>query len=202
MSWLSDGLDWLGNQVSSGSNIGSSIGDFISNNQGLIKAGRQAYGAWDAYNNRADTRNQLLDVYRQQAEADMAYQEQYNQWAAQEAASRNAAARANEAARAAAARQMAEAQKANLKQVEKDMAPYRKSARKLIPAMTKDYQGFLNSTGLLNAYLTPTVMGDMKAGPQPAWTFQAPQNFYSAAPVTGSMDMSAIANAFEPKKGK
>jgi hypothetical protein len=201
MSWFSDGLDFIGNQFSSGSNIGSSIGDFINNNQGLIKGARQAYGMYDAYNNRSDTRNQLLNYYQQMDEANRQYYDQYNQWNMQNAASQSAAARANEAARVAAAQRAMGMQKETLKQVEKDLAPYRKSAQKLLPAMTKDYQKFLKSTGLLNAYLTPAVMQNMQAGVRPAWSYETPVAAYSAPNVVSAPNLDAIANAINEKKG-
>lgn len=175
MSWFSDAFDW----VSDSGNWGwaKDAGDWIDRNSGYIKTAKDIYNAVDSYNNRTDTRNNLLDVYKNIMAQDQQYNNTYNNWQAQNWQAQQA----QDAARRAAAMSAMKGQTAALKKISAQYDPYVKIAKRLMPKMEKDYNKFLKSTGLLNAYLTPLVT--QAQPPVQSWQIQAslPESAYSAA---------------------
>lgn len=213
MSWLSDGLDWLGGQFGSSSNWGSDAGDFLTNNLNLsskdggtdwgklLDTGRKAYNLFDSNSARQGTRNDLLDLYTKLDAQDAAYQQQVQQYNQQQAGAAAAARRANDAARRKAeAKALQQQKKAYAKMI--DMyQPYADAVKSITPNMAKNYNQFLDTTSLLNQYLAPTVMKNMQQPAQPTYTLPVPQSMASI-PVPQSQAISFPTLEEALKRGK
>lgn len=219
MSWLSDGLDWFGGQVDSGSSWGSDLSNYFgggstgqigTNRDGspimgptssggggfnfgdnwltrnwdtigkVVNAGRGIYNMFDSNNNRQGVRNDLLDAYTQY----MMQQQLYNQQIAGMGGGGGGGGRAR-AAQLAAAKKALTVQKKYLTDLQKQYKPYADAAKALTPKMTKNYQQYLDSTALLNAYLAPTVMEQMKAPVTPAFQQNIPDASYKTDSFAG-----------------
>ena len=190
MSWLSDGLDWIGGQFGSSSNWGSDAGDFITKNFGLtdskgggtdwskiLDGGRKIYNLWDSNNARQGSRNDLANIYSKMEQEDQAYQQQLAAYRQQQAAGAAAARRKNDAAQRKAAAKAMKLQKKMFDQMIANYQPYADAAKSITPNMAKNYNQFLDTTSLLNQYLAPTVMKNI----------QEPMQSTYARPVSQAM---------------
>jgi hypothetical protein len=183
-SWwggLTDSLGSLGNEIKD-SWVGRNW-DTISRG---IDFGRRAYNLLDMNNARQGSRSDLFNALSGMAAQDQAYQIALSQFNDQRQAAANAAARANDAARRQAANEALKVQKKYFKQLQKTYRPYAKAAKFLTPQMSQNYKGFLDSTALLNQYLTPTVMNQLNQPVAPAFNTQIPQSAFSAPRVVGA----------------
>lgn len=198
MSWFSDGLDWLGGQLGGSSSWGSDAGDWITKNFNLAnedgstnwdKLGnyaRKAYNLFDINDARSDSRDSFLKIYEKMAADDAAYQQQLNEYRARSAGAAAAARRKNDAARRKAeAFAMKQQQKAYNEMI-KMYKPYADAAKKLTPQMANNYSQYLNTTGLLNQYLTPKVMQNMAQPVQPVYSQNVPQSAYEVPMAQGA----------------
>lgn len=221
MSWLSQGLDWLGGQFDSGSSWGSDVSNWFGGgstgqiglnldgspimgptsggsgsgfNLGdnwltrnwdsigkVVNAGRGIYNMFDANNNQQGVRSNLLDAYANY----MMQQQLYNQQLAGMRGGGGGGGGRARAAQLAAAKNALKVQEKYLKDLQKQYKPYADSAKALTPKMTKNYKQYLDSTALLNQYLTPTVMGQMKAPIAPAYQTNIPSESYKAPSFEG-----------------
>jgi hypothetical protein len=204
MSWGSDALDWFGGLFDSGSSWGSDLGNYatdvfgkggwLDRNSDLINKGRQVYNAFDAYNNRSNTRSNILDAYKQMMAQDQAYNAEYYKWAQDQQASNAAAQAANDRARRQAAAEALGVQKQMLEGLQGQYAPFTNTMKSLLPKMSKDYKQYLDSTSLLNQYLTPIVMKDLGRAPAPAYGMDVPQAAYSVSmpQAQGSVEFPSL----------
>lgn len=205
MGWL----DWFGSSSSSGEQIGqnrdgspiyatgsgSSSTSAPSSGSGYdwltwdnlgkaVNAGRQIYNAFDMNDARQDSRNNMLDLFGKIGQQDDAYAKQMQDWQMANAASRAAAARANDAARRKSAAKTAKVQKKMLKQMMAQYQPYADATKMLTPKMAQNYGQFLDTTALLNQYLTPRAMQTLGEAPKATASFNTPQpTFTGGAPV-------------------
>lgn len=203
MSWLSDGLDWIGGQFGSSSNWGSDAGDFLTRNFGssyqtpgtfpdgksggsswdlgkILDGGRKLYNLWDSNSARQDSRNQLLDVYAKIEADNNAYNQQMAQYNAQRAGAAAAARRANDAKARKAQAKALKVQEKFLNQMIANYQPYADAAKTLTPEMAKNYKQFLDTTSLFNQYLTPTVAKTLGSAPTPMAAPQVNPQAYTA----------------------
>lgn len=186
MEWL----DSIGSAIGGLFGGGSSGSDtWLTRNwdniRNVANAGRQVYNLFDVNNQRQGVRSDLLGVYEQMAAQDAAYQQQMAAYNAQRSASAAAAARANAAAQRAAANKALKVQKKFLKQMSANYQPYADAAKSLTPEMSKNFKQYLDTTALLNQYLAPTVMQQMAAPVQPAFTIPVPKAAYASPRVEG-----------------
>lgn len=147
----------------------------------VVNAGRGIYNMFDANGNRQGVRNDLLDAYSQY----MMQQQLYNQQMAGMGGGGGGGGGRARAAQLAAAKKALAVQKKYLTDLQKQYKPYADAAKTLTPKMTKNYKQYLDSTALLNAYLTPTVMGQMKAPIAPAYTQNIPSSAYETPKLEG-----------------
>lgn len=186
MTWVGDAWDavsgWFGN---SGSSSGSSTGSWIDRNWDTITkgldAGRKIYNTWDANNSRQNSRNDILSLLQQNEAADNAYQQQLWEYQNANRGAAAAAARANDAARRKASAKAFKQQSKMLKQLIAQYQPYADAAKELTPKMSQNYSQFLDTTGLLNQYLTPKVMETLGSAPKPSWEQGVPQAAYKVS---------------------
>lgn len=165
---ISDAADWYGRNE-------KTIG-------GLVNAGRSIYNAYDASQSRNNARSQIADVYSSLMQKEMDYATQMRAYQEQQLALQNANAGARSAAAAAtdrnrreAARKALAVQKKMLRQLQDNYAPYVEAAKSITPRATQNYNQFLDTTSLLNQYLTPVVMKGASDPLQPASSFAAPR---------------------------
>lgn len=175
MSWMDSIGDLFGNI--SDTWVGRNFDNILK----VADKGRQVYNYLDMNNARQGTRSDLFGAYEQMAAQDAAYQQQLAQYQA----GQQAAARANDAARRAAANKALQVQKKYLKQLEKNYQPYADAAKMLTPEMSKNFKQYMDTTALLNQYLTPTVMNNFSQPVQPSYSMQVPQSAYAAPKVEG-----------------
>jgi hypothetical protein len=200
MSWLSDGLDWIGSQFGGGSyqtpgtfegNLpgmggsgSSSGGSWIDRNWGTISkiadGGRKLYNMFDINDARKDSRNQLLDVYAKMEAENNAYNQQMAQYNAQRSAGAAAARRANDAKARKAQAKAIKLQEKMMKQMISNYQPYADAAKMLTPEMANNYKQFLDTTSLFNQYLTPTVAKTLGSAPTPMAAPQVNPQAYTA----------------------
>jgi flagellar biosynthesis/type III secretory pathway protein FliH len=167
MSWLSDA--W----------------DFLSENKDTVKDvfnfGRNVYNAWDMNNSRQGSRNDILDFMKQMEAQDNAYQQQMYDYNNRQRAAASAAARANDAARRKASKKAFKKQSKMLKELISQYQPYADAAKELTPKMSQNYSQFLDTTALLNQYLTPKAMEVLGSAPKPTWEMGVPQSAYKVS---------------------
>lgn len=208
MTWVSDGWDtisgWFNSSPSTGTEAwgkgvqgpalqdgswgGGTDSTWLGRNWDTIgkavNAGRQIYNAFDMNDARQDSRNNMLDLFGKIGQQDDAYAKQMYDWQMANAASRSAAARANDAARRKSAAKTAKLQKKMLKQMIAQYQPYADAAKTLTPKMAQNYGQFLDTTALLNQYLTPRAMQTLGEAPKATASFNTPQpTFTGGAPV-------------------
>lgn len=141
------------------------IGDFLTDNEKLIKGGLGVYDYISGQNSR-DNYQDVINraVYddwergRQEYEATKKYNQDYAAWAQANAASRAAAARANAAARQKAAKKAQAYMDQQLGQIAQNYQPFNASALSLLPKMQEAYGQGLGQLGLLQGYLSAPGM--------------------------------------------
>lgn len=212
MSWLSDAWDWgtglFSSSPSTGADAhsvgisgpalqdgswGSSGGGFDTSWLGrnwdtigkVVDGGRKIYNTLDMNSSRSGARGDILDLMQKMSQDDDAYNKQLYDWQVANAASRAAAARANDASRRKAANQALKVQKKMLKQMMGQYQPYADAVQTLTPKMAQNYGQFLDSTALLNQYLTPKAMQTLGQAPKATASFDVPQpKFTGGEPVS------------------
>jgi hypothetical protein len=190
MSWLSDIGGWLGGSSSLVESQGSGGTDFSWNDaKDILNFGRQVYNTFDMNNSRQGTRGDILDMLRQQEGADNDYQRRLWEYQNAQRGAAAGAARANDAARRKAANKAFKQQSKMLKALIAQYQPYADAARDLTPKMSQNYSQFLDTTALLNQYLTPKAMEFLGSQPKPASQMNIPQAAYKvtvpeSAPVS------------------
>ena len=219
MSWFSDLGDWVGSSVDSNSTWGSDAGDWMTTNFGdssgtgttggsgsqmfgdswlgrnwgtignVANTGRGLYNLFDANNSRKGVRSDVLGVYERMMAQDQEYRQQMAEFQAQQSGAAAAARRQNDAARLVAAGKALKVQKKGLKALQKQYEPYAEAAKMLTPKMAENYKQYLDTTALLNQYLSPSVMRTLNETPKPAWAQEIPQSAYSV-PVVQSEPVS------------
>jgi hypothetical protein len=200
MSWLSDGLDWLGGQVDSGSSWGSDAGGWFDRNFGgyyqtpgivgekgsgdsgsgwdfgkILNAGRKIYNLWDINDARSSSRSDFNEILGKMEADKAAYDAQMREYNERAAASSRAARRKTDEARRKAEAQALKQQQAAYKQMIAMYKPYADAVKAITPRATKNYNQFLDTTALFNQYLAPTVMKGMQQPFQSAYTENVPQ---------------------------
>jgi hypothetical protein len=164
MSWLSEAWDFLGENK-----------DTIKD---VFNFGRNLYNAYDMNSSRRGARGDILDFMRQQEAQDNAYQQQLWQYQNAQRGAAAAAARANDAARRKASGKAFKKQSKMLKELISQYQPYADAAKELTPKMSQNYSQFLDTTALLNQYLTPKAMEVLGSAPKPTWEMAVPQSAY------------------------
>lgn len=219
MSWLSDIGDWVGSSAGSESSWGSDAGDWFTKNFGnssdagttgggpsgvfgdswlgrnwdtignVANTGRGVYNLFSSNNARKGVRSDVLGVYERMMAQDQEYRDQMAQFQAQQSGAAAAARRQNDAARMVAAGKALKVQKKHLKALQKQYEPYADAAKMLTPKMADNYKQYLDTTALLNQYLSPSVMRSLTETQKPAWAQEIPQSAYSV-PVVQSEPVS------------
>lgn len=168
--------------------VGSAF-DWVSKNADtigkVVDTGRKAYNLFDINSARQGTRSDILDYIKQQEANDNAYNQQM--WAYRNAQA--GAASANAAARRKAAQKAYKQQSKMLKALIEQYQPYATAAKELTPKMSENYKQFLDTTSLLNQYLTPKVMQNLNSAPAPSWGIDVPRSAY-AVPMVQSEAVS------------
>lgn len=141
------------------------VGDFLTNNEKLIKGGLGVYNYLSGSNSRSDYQDAMnraayndWERGRQEYEATKKYNEEYAAYVAANAASRAAAARANAANRQKAAKKAAAYMDEQLGQIAQNYKPFNTAALELLPQMQQAYGSGLNQLGLLQSYLNTPGM--------------------------------------------
>jgi hypothetical protein len=159
--------------------------DFISNNKEDIQSGlnfgRQVYNLWDVNNARQGSRGDILNYLQQQDAADNAYAQQMYQYQNAQRAASAANARAQDAARRKASGKAFKQQSKMLKQLIAQYQPYNDAVQQLTPKMTQNYGQFLDTTSLLNQYLTPKVMETLGSAPKAAYEQNIPRSAFAVS---------------------
>lgn len=185
MTWIGDAWDavsgWFGNSGSSSSSSPSWLDRNWNNIVKGIDTGRKIYNTWDVNNSRQNSRDDILSYLQQQESADNNYQKQLWEYQNANRASAAAASRANDAARRKASAKAFKQQSKMLKELIAQYQPYTDVAKELTPKMSQNYSQFLDTTGLLNQYLTPKVMETLGSAPKPSWEQGAPQAAYKVS---------------------
>lgn len=153
---------------------------------GIADKGRELYNLYDMNSSRQGARGDILDFLKQQEAQDNAYQQQLWQYKNAQSAAAAAAARANDAARRKASKKAFKQQSKMLKQLIAQYQPYADAAKALTPKMQENYSQFLDTTALLNQYLTPKVMENLTATPKPTWEINPPRARYAAPMPQGA----------------
>jgi hypothetical protein len=143
-----------------------------------IDAGGKLYNTWDMNNSRQGSRGDILDFMKQMEAQDNAYQQQMYDYQNRQRSAAAAAARANDAARRKAGNKAFKQQSKMLKQLIAQYQPYADAAKELTPKMSQNYSQFLDTTALLNQYLTPKAMEVLGSTPKPSWEMGVPQSAY------------------------
>lgn len=163
----------------------SDIFDFVKDNKSDIQAGlnigREAYNLWDVNNSRSGSRSEILDYLRQQEAQDNLYNQQMWEYQNAQRGAAAAAARANDAARRKASAQAFKEQKKVLSELIKQYQPYNDAVQTLTPKMTQNYSQYLDTTALLNQYLTPKVMESLGSMPKPSFEQNVPRSAYAVS---------------------
>jgi hypothetical protein len=159
--------------------------NFIRNNKEDIQSGldfgRQVYNLWDVNSARQGSRGDILNLLRQQEQSDNAYAQQMWEWQNAQRAGAAAAARSQDAARRKAAGKAFKQQSKMLKELIAQYQPYNDAVQQLTPKMTQNYGQFLDTTALLNQYLTPKVMETLGSAPKPAYEQAIPRSAYAVS---------------------
>lgn len=192
MSWLSDAWDtvsgWFDGGGSSGSSSGSD-GTWLDRNWDTISkvanTGSKLYGAIDANSARQGSRNDINALLEKLAREDDAYQQQMYQYQQQQAAARQAAQRQNDMFKRKSANKAYKAQKQVMNQLIQQYQPYTQAMQTLTPKMAQNYGQFLDSTALLNQYLTPRTMNVLGNSPTPSWSQNIPTASYQTPKIDG-----------------
>ena len=163
-SWIGDAYDWYKRNR-----------DDI---KGVVGAGRELYNMYSANSARQGSRNDFLNFLRQSEGQDNEYQRQMWEYRNRQAAANAAAARANDAARRKASNKAFKKQKKMLEQLIAQYQPYTDAAKALTPKMQENYSQFLDTTALLNQYLTPKVMESLTTAPKPTSEINVPKARY------------------------
>lgn len=194
MTWLGDAWDWAsglfgGGSSSGSSSSGSGSGWNWNDISKVIDSGRKIYNTWDANSSRQNSRNDILDFLKQTQGQDNAYNQQMWEYQnARSAAARQAAA-ANDAERRKASAKAFKQQSKMLKELIKQYQPYNDAVQTLTPKMANNYSQYLDTTALLNQYLTPKAMQTLNSAPTPSWQMGAPREAF-AAPAVQSAEVS------------
>lgn len=158
-------MEWLDSILNAGKEAFGWLDDHSDSIGKVFDTGRKIYNAYDASSTRQQSRSDIASVYQKLMDQEMAYANDYRAWQEGQLAAQNAnaAARASAAAatdrnRQAAAKKALAVQKKMLKQLQEGYAPYVEASRAITPKATQNYMQYLDSTSLLNQYLTPTVM--------------------------------------------
>lgn len=207
MTWFSDAADWVGGLFGGSSSSdaysqgiqgpamrdGSFSKPFDIENSWLgrnwdnigraVNAGRGIYNLFDMNSNRQGVRNDLMGAYQNAMLADAAYQQQMAAYNQQRAAGAAAAARRTQAAQQKAAKKALKIQEKYLKELIGQYQPYADAAKMLTPKMADNYKQYLDTTGMLNAYLAPKVMDQLGQPPKPAFSYSIPESAYSTPVV-------------------
>ena len=161
---------------------------------GVARGARDIYNTYDANSNRQGSRNDFLKLLQQTEAQDNEYQRQLWEYKNRASAANAAAARANDAARRKASKKAFKKQSKMLEQLIAQYQPYTDAAKALTPKMQENYSQFLDTTALLNQYLTPKVMESLTTAPKPTWEINPPRARFAApmpqgAPVTFKQGM-------------
>jgi hypothetical protein len=186
MGWWDTIVDW-----------GKGAYDFYDKNSDdigkIANFGNNVYRATATSNARTGFRDAYSKILEQAAAQDAAYQDEYRKWqegqyAASQgaAASRAAAARANMAAAQKAAKKAMGQKEKGYNKLISNFDPYVNAGKMLAPEMAQNYKGFLDSTSMLNQYLTPKVMENMQQGQKPVWDVAVPKSAYEVSAPTGA----------------
>lgn len=195
MSWLSDAWDWgtslFDSSSDSGSSGGSSSGgSWIDRNWDTISkiagSARDIYNNFDVNSNRQGSRNDILNFLKQSEAQDNDYQRQLWEYKNRASAANAAAARANDAARRKASKKAFKKQSKMLQQLIAQYQPYADAAKALTPKMQENYSQYLDTTALLNQYLTPKVMESLTATPKPTWEINPPKARFAVSMPQGA----------------
>jgi hypothetical protein len=167
MEWLDNLWDGIGNLFDS-----KAAPTFIERNWDKIEkvagGANKVYNAIDMNNAEQKRRSGITDLMAKLGAEEDAYNKQVYDWQNANAASRAAAARANDAARRKAANKAFGVQKKMLNSLIAQYQPYADAAKTLTPKMAQNYGQFLDTTALLNQYLSPKVMQTFGEAPKPA----------------------------------
>lgn len=178
MSWFSDIFDYVGDAVSTG-------WDWVKENKGDIQDGlnfgRKAYNLFDVNNARQGSRKDILNFLRQQEQSDNDYARQMWEYQNAQRSAAAANARAMDAARRKASNKAFKQQSKMLNELMKQYQPYNDAVQALTPKMAQNYGQFLDTTSLLNQYLTPKVMGTLGSAPKASFEQAVPKSAYAVA---------------------
>jgi hypothetical protein len=196
MGWWDDITDWYGKNE-------GTIGK-------IANFGNKVYRASETRGARSDFRDAYAKILEQAAAEDSAYQNDYRKWqegqyaASQSAAaSRTKAARANQAAAQKAAKKAMRQKEKGYTEIIGNFQPYVDAGKKLAPEMANNYKGFLDSTSMLNQYLTPKVMENMQQGQKPVWDISVPKSAYEVSQPQGvSMSPGDVQDLLSKLRGK
>lgn len=190
----------------------SILGFFDKYGDTIAKGVGFAQNAYNAYNQNSAEQGSRSDIlgalYAQSAARAQRQQDLYN-WQVQQAQAGAAASAAN--SRAAAAASMAnqkaalaagkkalKTQKKYLEQIAQSYSPYTDAAKSLVPKSAENYGQFLDSTSLLNAYLTPKALEVMGNAPKSVTEFAPPKSSYEVGVPKGATttfpDVMALLN--------
>jgi len=198
MSWVSDIWDWgVGSVSNSGDwvdrNLSTDAGSWLDRNvsgdnswlsnnwRDVLNKGREAFNYFGAANDRSGVRSDMYNMYQNMAAQDQAYNQQYYDWMVQNQQASAAAAAANDAARRKAAAEALAIQKKMLTGLQRQYQPFTDAMQELLPPMKNDYKKFLNTTSVLNQYLTPIAMKSLGQAPEPAYSVNMPESAYSVS---------------------
>jgi hypothetical protein len=175
----------------------SGAGDWLGRNWGTISkvgtAAKNVYSAYDQNKSQQQARSGIYDIMEQQLLAQQAQKQQmldyYNANAGAGGGggrSRGpsispAAMAAEQKAQQAAAKKAMQTQKKYLGQMSKMYSPYIEASKTLVPAQTANYKGFLDTTGMLNQYLSNAAMKTFQEPQQNLWDMKVPDAAYKVA---------------------
>lgn len=165
------------------------IGGFVKENKDLINFGREAFNLFDMNSARQGSRGDILGMLQQQEARDNQYAQQMWEYQNAQRAAAASAARAYDAQRKKASNKAFKQQRKMLNELIKQYQPYNDAVQQLTPKMAQNYSQFLDTTALLNQYLTPKVMETLGSAPKPSWQMQVPKSAFSvpmpeSAPVS------------------
>lgn len=167
MEWLDNLWDGIGNLFDSKAGP-----TWIERNWDKIEkygsGANKIYNSINMSNAEQKRRNDITGLFDQLGQQEDAYNKQLYDWQVANAASRAAAARANDAARRRAANKALGVQKKMLNSLISQYQPYADAAKTLTPKMAQNYGQYLDTTALLNQYLSPKVMQTLGETPKPA----------------------------------
>lgn len=157
--------------------------------QDVANFGREAYNLYDMNSARQGSRSDILNLLGQQEARDNEYAQQMWEYQNAQRAAAASAARAYDAQRRKASKKAFKQQRKMLNELIKQYQPYNDAVQQLTPKMAQNYSQFLDTTALLNQYLTPKVMETLGSAPKPSWEMQVPKSAFSvpmpeSAPVS------------------